>query len=726
MSPILRRVFAIMTALANLLCSVGGQRTEPVFSDLPMPTKAAIETERFSMGKYDLIVSPDGDDIAEGTLDAPLRTIEEAKARLAKLDDRTERVHVWLRSGNYVLSETIVFDANDRPNVTYIAYPGEQISLNGGKAIRGGWTETTVNGVRAWKQTVEGSFHSLYGEQTGTVRPTRYPESGYFRIREQCTEGAAYTPETTPWQNYMLGEVGFYADKDDLRDFPTFRNPTSIVTRVLHYWKDEMLPVQSYDAERGLLTHAKYSSMSPKKGDRYYFENVFEALNEPGEWYLDSTDNTLYYVPLPGETPDNTTLYAASLEQFVTMDGVDGITFEGITFRNSDYHVLNTSDLPSAAQDSLLGFHYGIEHPQAAFSTPASIHISNASHITFDACNFLNIGFSGIRFSENVHDSTVTRCLFRNIGGNAVYISGTSDTDKPDEVTSNVAVTDCHIYGYGRRWFNAIGVLATHARQCRIEHNEIHDGYYTAISVGWTWGYAPNVTDENRICDNRIYDIGQGWLSDMGGIYTLGMQPHTVISGNRIYNVAADEGQGGYGGWGIYLDEGSSGILVEKNLVYDCGSQGFHQHYGKENRIRNNIFAMNRKGQFRITRSEAHLSAYVERNIFVGDDSAMMTGINPKNRKIAESGNFYRDYARGVFVLSTQTGDDKTRNPFKTLNRLQMRLIGNYTDAEFADPWFRDAKGFDFTLADNSPAVQAGFERWNYNEAGTLSYFDVQ
>ena len=165
--------------------------------------------------------------------------------------------------------------------------------------------------------------------------------------------------------------------------------------------------------------------------------------------------------------------------------------------------------------------------------------------------------------------------------------------------------------------------------------------------------------------------------------------------------------------------------MVEKNLVYECGSQGFHQHYGKENRIRNNIFAMNRKGQFRITRSEAHLSAYVERNIFVGDDSAMMTNINPKNRRIAESGNFYWDYTRGVFVLCTKNGDDGIRNLYKTLNRLEMRLFGNYTDAGFADPLFRDAKGFDFTLADNSPAVQAGFERWNYNEAGTLSQFDV-
>ena len=720
MNAVLRRFFSLLMVLTNLIQYGASSEKEPVFSETSVPSKIAIETQSFSMGQYDLVVSPDGDDTAQGTPEAPLKTLQEAKKRLAQLTNRSDRVHVWLREGTYTLTETITFGEADRPNVTYIAYPGETVSFSGGQAICGGWTVATVHGVTVWTRKVTAQFSSLYGGKPGTVRCTRYPESGYFHVKEQCTEGAKYTPENSPWAPYMLGEVAFYTDKNDMQDFPSFRNPTDIVTRVLHYWKDEMMPVQSYDAERGILFSTKRCSMSCKAGDRYYFENVFEALNEPGEWYLDKSDNTLYYVPLAGETPENTTLYTAQLERFLTVDGVDGIRFEGITFRDSDWHPLTEAELPSGSEDSLRGFHPGIEHPQAAFSTPSAVQVANAEDITFDACTFLNIGLSGIRFLENVRNSTVTRCLFENIGGNAVYISGTS---KQEEVTSGIAVTDCHIYRYGRRWFNAIGVLVTHAKDCRIEHNEIHDGYYTAISVGWTWGYADHVTDGNRICDNLIYDIGQGWLSDMGGIYTLGKQPNTVIRGNRIHNVAADEGEGGYGGWGIYLDEGSSGILVEKNLVYDCGSQGFHQHYGKENLIRNNIFAMNRKGQFRITRSEAHLSAYVERNIFVGDDSAMMTRIDPKNRKIAESGNFYWDYTRGVFVLCTKNGDDGSRNPFKTLNRLEMRLLGHYTKAVFSDPWFRDAQNFDFTLADNSPAVQAGFERWDINAAGTLSLF---
>ena len=76
----------------------------------------------------------------------------------------------------------------------------------------------------------------------------------------------------------------------------------------------------------------------------------------------------------------------------------------------------------------------------------------------------------------------------------------------------------------------------------------------------------------------------------MGGIYTLGIQPDTVISENVIYNVGCDEGAYGYGGWGIYLDEGSSHVVVEKNICYDCDTSGIFTHYGRENVIRYNIF----------------------------------------------------------------------------------------------------------------------------------------
>ena len=86
----------------------------------------------------------------------------------------------------------------------------------------------------------------------------------------------------------------------------------------------------------------------------------------------------------------------------------------------------------------------------------------------------------------------------------------------------------------------------------------------------------------------------------------------TVLRGNHIHDIYSSA----YGGWGLYTDEGSSEILMENNICYNCKTGAFHQHYGRDNTIRNNIFAFSSHTPDIIrSRQEEHSSFTIERNI---------------------------------------------------------------------------------------------------------------
>jgi hypothetical protein len=251
-----------------------------------------------------------------------------------------------------------------------------------------------------------------------------------------------------------------------------------------------------------------------------------------------------------------------------------------------------------------------------------------------------------------------------------------------------------------------------------ISHNHIHDLYYTGISCGWVWGFGDSISISNLIEKNHIHDLGKSLLSDMGGIYLLGVSPGTVLRGNLIHDIE----KWNYGGWGIYLDEGSSQILIENNIAYNVSSQPFHQHYGKDNTVRNNIWAFGRQGQVRTSKAEGRHEFTLEHNILLSDGQPMIVGGYRGilgQRNFTSDSNLFWDVSGQAPIFADITTDDQAVQHNDTVYSLTAwQTLGFDRDSVVADPTFADAGRGDFTLRGDSPASTIGFMPFDMSDVG--------
>jgi parallel beta-helix repeat protein len=302
-------------------------------------------------------------------------------------------------------------------------------------------------------------------------------------------------------------------------------------------------------------------------------------------------------------------------------------------------------------------------------------------------------------FGKGCSNSLVEHCYFHNLGGGGIYLGDILPLTGIEH-TQNITLDNNVIHSGGQEFPPAVGIWVGHSSDNEISHNDIGDFYYTGISVGWVWGYKPSLSKRNKITYNHIHHIGWDLLSDMAAVYTLGKSEGTVISNNVIHHIHAYS----YGGWGLYPDEGSSNIIMENNLVYRTKTGGFHQHYGENNTIKNNIFAYSKLYQLQCTRVEEHRSFNFTNNIIVFDEGVVLKGawnkidINMDHNLYWNTGGNTYNFNGDSFEKWQQTGHD----------------VNSFIE----NPNFKDAPDFDFRFENNKSIQKINFRPFDFSKAG--------
>jgi len=614
-----------------------------------------------ALGAHTIVVSPHG----------PIKTL--AQAREAVRSQRRAGVGgtiaIQIRDGVYFLTETLVLTPEDSDTI-WEAAPGARPAISGGRVISG-WKKGA--GPTWAADAGELYFHQLFVGGRRAQR-SRTPNFGFYRI-----EGPS--PNGKPLRLHYSGS--------NIK--PQWAGSDVEVIGMLA-WADFRMPIVSVDES----THTATLTLEPRQSNteseaRYYIENAPDGLDSAGEWYLNRATHTVSYWPIPGENLQDQQVIAPALVELVRLEGkpeqkqfVRNVTFRGLKFEHADW----TMEAK------------GYADTQAAMPAAAAIVGIGALDTKIESCTVAHSGGYAIFFGRGSKRTNVLASELFDLGAGGIKIGDQQQFANDDEQNYENVVADNHIHDLGLVYLPAVGVWVLQSGRNQIVHNHIHDLFYTAISVGWTWGYGPNQSNGNLIEYNHIHDIGKEMLSDLGGIYTLGVQPGTRIRNNLIHGITSFT----YGGWGIYPDEGSSEMLIENNVVYDCKSAGFHQHYGRENVVRNNIWAFNRENQLMRSRAEPHVSFIFERNIVYFDQGRLL-GSNWTGDGFTMKGNLYFD-TRG-------TGISFAGKSFE-----EWQAGGQDRGSSIADPLFVNAGNFDFRLRPESPPLKMGFQQIDVTTVG--------
>ncbi len=514
----------------------------------------------------DFFVATNGKDADPGTLEKPFATIQRAQVAVRKKIETSpdQPVTVLIRGGRYELIQPLLLTSADsgshRACITYAAYPNEIPRLSGGHIISG-WTKSKNNTWATVLPEVKKGrwyFRQLYVDGNRLERG-QFPSGDLLQIKNVSED---------------VKEIEFD------RELPINLGNRDVELIVIQNWSIARSVIASSQDKTvtcktplGWVGHRQTTALPGKYA---YLENDPAFLTKPGQWHLDRKSGVLTYKAAKNENPDQMQFIAPSIPELLNIQGsrknpVRNICFQGLVFEHAAWL------LPDRGYAGIQAGYNDTSYGSLEYFLPVAVKLSYAEDCIFKHCQFVHIGPSAIGLSAGTRRNRIVACEVGDVGGNGIHIGLpnkspiprlSNDWDDLHDVPTDNEVSNCYLHHCAAENFGCVGLFAAFSANTRFQHNHVCNMPYTGISVGFRWNTSPTSQKHCRVEYNHIHDI-MTKLYDGGGIYTLGLQPGSILRGNHIYNIhRSTDAHGTAPNNGIFFDQGSMGFLVEDNVIY--------------------------------------------------------------------------------------------------------------------------------------------------------------
>lgn len=643
-------------------------------------------------------VAVNGDDSAAGSEQHPLATLAAARDRVRRLRGQGNRgtIEVRVRAGTYFMTQPLALGPEDSGTAAgptiYRAATGGRVTLSGGVPITG-WKK---RGDNLWAAPVppDLDFRLLRVGNHWAIR-ARHPNfdrdnplKGGWLFADAITPAPAMGAPTT-YMKFRGNDVPVYADLSG----------AEVHCFIAWGWVNAIVPVSGIDpVERRIDFAGKGASQDTRAGNRYFIENVREALDAPGEWFLDKAAGEVLYIP---ESPDfsgdsGVATVASRLDHLIRCAGdratnrfVEHVIFEGFEFTDTTHAI------------------------HELYYTPddACIHLSAARNVEIRDCVFQWCGGYALKLGDRTEQCLLTGSRLEHMGmGGVIMVGGTADQAHHCSVVAN------KMERLGLIYKHVAGVYVTAGSDHYIAHNRITDVPRYAVSLK-SQGEA-SLAHRNVVEFNYIRRANQE-TNDTGAIECLGYERRhsgNIIRHNMILDTlgmdTTPEGEirSPHFCWGVYLDDFSSGTSVYGNIIARTPTGGVCVHAGKDNVIENNILVDGRDRQIHLHPEGDPMTG----NRFIRN----IVAYSRPEAEVIYLFQAWKENQQGRFAESDHNlfwcsnGDLKTLETKNTPNGPFSAWLAAGFDAhsKIADPRFVDAARDDYRLAPDSPAWALGFK----------------